>query len=102
MLTEDEVNKIMEAITSANHTDFDGDLCEEISEIAYCVDRFEFDDDCEISRHIDIEFTFGEYFEIHEGDALYEFVFSLESMRGGNLQTLENETRILLYSESSS
>ena len=102
MLTEDEVNKIMEVITSANHADYDSDLCEEISEIAYCVDRFDFDDVCEISRHIDIEFTFGEYIEIHEGDALYESVFSLESMRGGNLQTIENETRIVLYSESSS
>ena len=47
-----------------------------------------------VSRHIDIEFILGDYFELHEEDALFQSIFTR-----CNLQKIseESEKEIILY-----
>ena len=40
-----------------------------------------------VSRHINIEFIFGDYFELHEEDALFQSIFIR-----CNLQTISEES----------
>lgn len=58
MLTTDEVKRIIGQLSLGT----DNHLIEEISRIVYRVDVFRCGDTPIISRHIDIEFMFGDYY----------------------------------------
>lgn len=69
------------------------ELMEDISSIVYYVDVFECDRDTSIvERHIDIEYSFGEYCEIPEGSELFQFICSLYG-----LPLLQEEKEITIY-----
>lgn len=70
------------------------DLSEEISCIVYRTDVFE-TDDVMIDRHIDIEYSFGEYYEVCEDTSLFQFICTL-----CNLPLLQEEQEIILYQKN--
>jgi len=53
---------------------------------------FECDGNTVNSRHIDIEFSFGEYYEIHEDDPAFQFICTL-----CNLPMTEEEPELTIY-----
>ncbi len=71
------------------------DLGEDISCIVYRADVFEAGDDVMIDRHIDIEYSFGEYYEVCEDTSLFQFICSL-----CNLSLLQEEQEIILYQKN--
>lgn len=96
MINSDELNQILEnlsfIIERDNHADYD--LSEDVSRIVYYVDIFECGSSNIISRHIDIDFIFGDCYELHEEDALFQSIFTR-----CNLQTIaeDSEQEIILY-----
>ena len=91
MLTMDVVKQISQKISLANGVP-DDDLSEDISEIVYRVDVFECGDDPVVDRHVDIEYSFGDYLEVHEDDPVFAFICGLCS-----LPLAEEEQEIVLY-----
>ncbi|MCM1536356.1 MAG: hypothetical protein NC126_10585 [Clostridium sp.] len=91
MITMDDVKQISRKVSSENGI-LDDDLSEEISEIVYRMDMFECGDTPIIDRHIDIEYSFGDYYEVHEDTPLFEFICTL-----CNLPLLQEENEIILY-----
>ena len=71
MLTYNEVQQIHNKLSSENTDIADDNLDEEITSIIYYVDKI----DC------DIEYSFGEYYEISEGTPLFDAVCSLCSLQ---------------------
>lgn len=69
------------------------ELMEDISSIVYYVDVFECDGDTSIiERHIDVEYSFGEYYEVPGGSELFQFICSLYG-----LPLLQEEKEITIY-----
>lgn len=91
MLTIDEAKQIGQQICLENGIAED-DLREEISEIVYRVDVFECEDAPIMNRHIDIEYTFGDYCEIRAENPLFQFICTLCSL---SLEQVEEEELIL-------
>lgn len=91
MITMDDVNQISRKISLENGI-LDDNLSEDISEIVYRVDVFECGDTSIIDRHIDIEYSFGDYYEVHEDSPLFEFICTL-----CDLPLLQEEKEIILY-----
>lgn len=73
----------------------DDDLIDDISCIIYRNDLFECGNTTINSRHIDIEFSFGEYCEIQENTPAFQFVCSL-----CNLPLPEEEHEFIIYQKS--
>ena len=65
MISLDNVKQISPKLSFGNGISED-DLGEDVSEIVYRIDVFECDDAPIIDRHIDIEYSFGDYYEVHE------------------------------------
>lgn len=65
MITINDVKQISKKISLENGIS-ENDLSEDVSEIVYRTDVFECDDASIIDRHIDIEYSFGDYYEVHE------------------------------------
>ena len=76
MITIDDVKQISKIISLENGLSKD-DLSEDVSEIVYRIDVFECDDAPIIDRHIDIEYSFGDYYEVHEDSSLFQFICGL-------------------------
>ncbi|MDE7325099.1 MAG: hypothetical protein K2N63_02295 [Lachnospiraceae bacterium] len=76
MITLDDVKQISKKISLENGLSED-DLSEDVSEIVYRIDVFECDDAPIIDRHIDIEYSFGDYYEVHEDSSLFQFICAL-------------------------
>ncbi|MDE7229293.1 MAG: hypothetical protein K2N56_02325 [Oscillospiraceae bacterium] len=77
MLTLEQVKEISRRLALENGLEY-GDLsAEDISSIVYRVDVFGDEDPSMIDRHIDIEYSFGDYFEITEDSPLFEYIRSL-------------------------
>ena len=91
MITMDDVKQISQKISLENGI-FDDDLSEDVSEIAYRIDVFECGDSPVIDRHIDIEYSFGDYYEVHEDSPLFQFICEL-----CNLSLAQEEEEIILY-----
>ena len=53
------------------------DVSDDVSIVAYRVDSFEYNEQKQVNRHIDIELIFGDKYEIHEGETLFEYILSL-------------------------
>ena len=62
MITMDDVKQISQKISLQNSIASD-DLSKDISEIVYRTDVFECGDTSIMDRHIDIEYSFGDYCE---------------------------------------
>ena len=91
MITIDDVKQISQKISLENGI-LDDNLSEDVSEIVYRIDVFECDDTPIIDRHIDIEYSFGDYYEVHEENPLFQFICTL-----CNLSLAEGEEEIILY-----
>ena len=53
------------------------DLSEEIFQIVFRKDVLECGSDTMVDRHIDIEYSFGECYEVHEETPLFQYICSL-------------------------
>ena len=91
MITMDDVKQISQKISLENGIS-DDDLSEDVSEIVYRIDVFECGDSPIIDRHIDIEYSFGDYYEVHEDSPLFQFICEL-----CNLSLAQEEEEIILY-----
>lgn len=91
MLTIDDVRQISNKISLKNGIS-DDNLSEDVSEIVYRVDVFECNDTPIIDRHIDIEYSFGDYYEVHEENPIFQFICALCS-----LSLTQEEGEIILY-----
>lgn len=91
MLTMNNVKQIISKISLENGIS-DDNLCEDVSEIVYRVDVFECGDTPIIDRHIDIEYSFGDYYEVREDNPLFQFICTL-----CNLSLAREEEEIILY-----
>lgn len=76
MITIYEVKQIVRKLPSKISI-LDDELIENISCIMYRNDVFECGNTTISSRHIDIEFSFGEYYEIHESTPVFQFIGEL-------------------------
>jgi len=77
MITLNEVKQIVDKLSLEDLPEINDSLIEDISCIVYCNDMFECGDETVNSRHIDIEFSFGEYYEIQEDDPVVQFICTL-------------------------
>ena len=91
MITMDDIRQISQKISLENGIS-DNDLSEDISEIVYRTDVFECGDSPIIDRHIDIEYSFGDYYEVHEDNPLFQFICAL-----CDLSLAPEEEEIILY-----
>lgn len=73
MITMKDVKQISQKLSLENGI-LEDDLSEDISEIVYRTDVIECGDTPIIDRHIDIEYSFGDYYELHEGGSLFQFI----------------------------
>lgn len=91
MITINEVKQIISKLSLEKGIS-DDNLSEDVSEIVYRVDVFECGDTPIIDRHIDIEYSFGDYCEIREDNSLFQFISTL-----CNLSLGQKEEEIILY-----
>lgn len=91
MITKVDVKQISQKISMENSISED-DLSEDVSEIVYRIDVFECDDTPIIDRHIDIEYSFGDYYEVHEDSPLFQSICAL-----CDLSLAQEEEEIILY-----
>lgn len=92
MITIYEVKQIVRKLPSKNLSISDDDLIKDISCIMYRNDVYECGNTTISSRHIDIEFSFGEYYEIHESTPVFQFICTL-----CNLSLSEKEQEFIIY-----
>lgn len=92
MLTLNEVKQITGKLSLENTGMSHDNLSEDISYIAYRTDVFECGNTVKIHRHIDIEYSFGEYCEICEDTPLFQFICTL-----CNLPLPQEEQEMILY-----
>jgi len=76
MITINDVKQVSKKISLENVIS-ENDLSKDVSEIVYRTDVFECDDASIIDRHIDIEYSFGDYYEVHEDSPLFQFICAL-------------------------
>lgn len=76
MITIQEVRQIVDQLSIKSFLS-NNDLIDSLSCIIYRNDMFECGDTTINSKHIDIEFSFGEYCEIHESSPLFQFICTL-------------------------
>ena len=91
MITMDEIRQISQKISLENGIS-DDDLSEDVSEIVCRTDVFECGDTPIIDRHIDIEYSFGDCYEVHEDSPLFQFICAL-----CNLSLAQDGEEIILY-----
>lgn len=92
MITLNEVKQIVDKLSLEDLPATDDNLIDDISCIVYCNDVFECGDETINSRHIDIEFSFGDYYEIQEEDPVFQFICTL-----CNLPMTEDEQELIIY-----
>ena len=73
LLTWNQVKEIAEKLKDEMGT-YKIDWSEDIVCVVYRVDRFDYGGVSQIDRHIDIECSFGEYYEIGEESALFQWI----------------------------
>lgn len=95
MITIDDVKQISQKISLENGIS-DDNLSQDVSGIVYRVDVFECGDTPIIDRHIDIEYSFGDYYEVHEDTPLFQFICALCNL---SLAQVEEEESILYQNE---
>lgn len=53
------------------------DVSDDVALVVYRIDSFEYNDQRQVNRHIDIELIFGDRYEIHEGETLFDYILSM-------------------------
>ena len=76
-ITLDEVKQISRQISLENTGAADEDLSGDIACIVYRTEVYACGGASRTGRHIDIEYSFGEFYEIHEETALFQAVCTL-------------------------
>ncbi len=92
MITLNEVKQIVNSLSLQNPSIWDARVIDDISCIVYRNDVFECGDTTINNRHIDIELSFGEYYEICEETPLFQSICNI-----CNLLKLEEEQEIIIY-----
>jgi len=92
MITIDEVKQIVSKLSLGNLSASDDGFIEDISCIVYRNHVMKCGGTAVNSRHIDIEFSFGEYYEIHETTPAFRFVCTL-----CNFPLSEEEQELIIY-----
>lgn len=92
MITLNEVEQISNELSKGNMGVSRDHLAEDISSIVYRIDVFDCGDASIIDRHIDIEYSFGEYYEVCEDTSLFQFICTL-----CGLPFLQEENEIIIY-----
>lgn len=87
-----EVKQIINKL-ALEKTLIQNDLSKEVSCIVYRTDIFKCGDDNIINRHIDIEFTFGDYYEICEDNPIFQYICSLCSLQ----TSMKEQDEMILY-----
>lgn len=72
-----QVKELMALLIMESDTQLIDDLADEISSIRYCIDMLSYGDTKLADRHIDIDFVFGEYRELREGEKPYQFIANI-------------------------
>lgn len=92
MLTLDEVKRLCHKLSVEITGKPDDTLYEDVSCITYYNDVIDCGDTVVTHRHIDIEYSFGDSYEICEDTALFLYICTL-----CNLPLLKTEEEIVLY-----
>lgn len=71
MMTLNEVRQICCQLAMENEGSADDTLCDDVDSITYYCDKIDCDDTMIVNRHIDIEYSFGDYYEIAEDTPLF-------------------------------
>ena len=93
MMNLNEVKQVINKLALEKTMVQNNDLSNEVSCIVYRADIFKCGDDNIISRHIDIEFTFGDYYEICEGNSMFQYICSLCGLQ----TSMKEQDEVLLY-----
>lgn len=93
MMNLNEVKQVINKLALEKTMVQNNDLSHEVSCIVYRVDIFKYGDDNIISRHIDIEFTFGDYYEICEDNSIFQYICSLCGLQ----RSMKEQDEVLLY-----
>lgn len=72
MLSLDNIKEIVKDLPVDEY-----DVSDAVSLVVYRVDSFEYNEQKQINRHIDIELIFGDRYEIQEGESLFDYILSL-------------------------
>ncbi len=56
----------------------------DIDSVLFIVDSYDLDNEKMVVKHIDIDFEYGEYLEIHEGEKIYDEIFKLYEIEDGD------------------
>lgn len=94
MITLIELEKIVNELCQQKNISFETQSCAEVSSIVYRSDHFKYGSTAIKYRHIDIEFEFGEYCELCEEEALYQYIFKLCNL---DMKDTEEEAEAVLY-----
>lgn len=92
MITRDEVKQISSRLSQENGGISEDNLNEEICRIVYRIDVFECDGFVKVVRHVDVEYSFGEYYEVCEDTSLFQFICTL-----CKLPLLQEKQEMVLY-----
>lgn len=92
MITINEVKQIIGKLALENLSVPDDNLIEDVSCIIYRNNAFECGGTTINSKYIDIEFLFGEHYEIHETSPAFQFICTLCS-----LPLSEEEQEFIIY-----
>ena len=71
MLSLDDVKKIVKDLPVDEY-----DVSDDVSLVVYRGDSFEYNEQKQVNRHIDIELIFGDRYEIHEEENLFDYILS--------------------------
>lgn len=79
MLTQEEVTQILQRLHTELDTPLEApeDTLEEIAALVYRCDSFSYGGTVAYGRHIDVEYTYGDCYEIHEDTPLFQFIGTL-------------------------
>lgn len=91
MMTTSELMMIVNKLSLEN-VSMSIDEISDLSCIVYRNDVFDYANTKINSRHIDIELSYGEYYELHEGTPLFQYICSL-----CNLPLKQESQEIVIY-----
>lgn len=92
MLTPEEVKQICSRLSQEQGGAADDAMSEDVSEIVYRIDVTDCGDAVFVDRHIDIEYSYGDYYEIQEDTPLFSYIGTL-----CELPLAEEDQEIVLY-----
>ena len=92
MLTPEDVKQICSRLSQELTDTVDDGLSEDVSSIVYRIDVTDGGDAVFVDRHIDIEYSYGDYYEIREDTPLFLYINTLCA-----LPLVQEDQEIVLY-----